>query len=105
MSAPRIALIAHSDYPSEPRTRRMAEALAGAGCQVEVICLRLPGRAAEEEIDGVQVTRLPIAHQQGAGAVVICLTKSSYNAGLASLPILLAAIVASTTIRLFKISA
>lgn len=69
MTAPRIALIAHSDYPSEPRTRRMAEALAGAGCQVEVICLRLPGRPAAEEVNGVQVTRLPIAHQQGAGAL------------------------------------
>ncbi len=69
MTALRIALIAHSDYPSEPRTRRMAEALAGAGYQVEMICLRLPGRAAVEEIDGVQVTRLPIAHQQGAGAM------------------------------------
>ena len=64
----RVALVAHSAYPSEPRTRRMAEALAEAGHDVTVICLRQPGQAAAETVNAVQVVRLPIVHRQGAGA-------------------------------------
>ncbi len=64
----RVALVAHSAYPSEPRTRRMAEALAEVGYDVSVICLRQPGQAAAETVNAVHVVRLPIVHQQGAGA-------------------------------------
>lgn len=67
-SARRIALVAHSIYPSEPRTRRMAEALTEAGHDVTVICLRQSGQAAEDTVNDVHVIRLPIAHRQGAGA-------------------------------------
>ena len=64
----RVVLVAHSAYPSEPRTRRMAEALVEVGYEVAIICLRLPGQAAEEAVNNVRVIRLPITHRQGIGA-------------------------------------
>ena len=48
----------------------MAEALAGHGYAVDVLCLQLPGQAAEEWVNGVRVLRLPEARHQGAGAGV-----------------------------------
>jgi glycosyltransferase involved in cell wall biosynthesis len=64
----RIAFITHSQYPVEPRARRMAEALARQGHHVDVYCLRHPGEAATEVCAGVQINRLPVARQQGKGA-------------------------------------
>ena len=66
----RIAIVAHSAYPSEPRSRRMAEALAEAGYDVTIFCLRQPGQPPEDEVNGVRVVRPPVVHHQGAGAAV-----------------------------------
>jgi len=65
----RIAIVAHSAYPSEPRNRRMAEALKEAGHDVTVICLRQPGQAAEDTVSDIHAFRLPVVHRQGVGAV------------------------------------
>ncbi len=46
----------------------MAEALAGRGHNVDVLCLRLPGQAPTETLAGVDVVRLPEMRHQGAGA-------------------------------------
>lgn len=64
----RICIITHSGYPVEPRARRMAEALAGCGHAVDVLCLQLPGQPAGETLNGVHVVRLPETRHQGAGA-------------------------------------
>ncbi len=64
----RICFITHSGYPTEPRARRMAEALVGRGHAVDVLCLQLPGQAADETLNGVRVVRLPETRHQGAGA-------------------------------------
>jgi glycosyltransferase involved in cell wall biosynthesis len=66
----RIAIVAHSAYPSEPRSRRMAEALAEAGYDVTIFCLQQPGQPPEDAVNGVRVVRLPVVHHQGAGAAV-----------------------------------
>lgn len=63
----RIAVITHSRYPVEPRARRMAEACAGEGYEVDVFCLRAGAEAAWEIVDGVNVHRLPLARRQGRG--------------------------------------
>lgn len=47
----------------------MAEALAGSGHAVDVLCLQLSGQAASETLNGVNVVRLPETRHQGAGAV------------------------------------
>lgn len=65
----RIAIVTHSQYPTEVRARRMAEACAAHGYTVHVYCLRKPGELVEEVLDGVTVYRLPMFRKQGAGAV------------------------------------
>lgn len=60
-----IAFVTHSQYPVEPRARRMAEALVKHGYVVDVFCLKHTGEAEREVIGGVSVHRLPISRQQG----------------------------------------
>lgn len=62
----RAAVVMLSEYPSDPRPRREAEALAGEGMEVDVICIKgKPSDATRECVDGVNVLRLPIYHKRG----------------------------------------
>lgn len=63
----RIAMLTHSYYEEDPRVRREAETLAGAGHQVEVFALRRPTDPQRESIQGVDVRRLGVQRHQGAG--------------------------------------
>lgn len=65
MSARAVAIVRHSFYPFELNVKREAEALRDAGYQVHVICLRGPGEAARESVEGVEVYRLPVGHKRG----------------------------------------
>lgn len=65
-----IAFVAHSHYPRDPRVRRQARALAGAGWEVHVFCLRGAGERRREEIDGIHVRRLPVDRHRGAPLAV-----------------------------------
>jgi glycosyltransferase involved in cell wall biosynthesis len=56
----RIASVVFSYYPADPRPRREAEALVEAGMSVDVICLRGDGEQHEEQVNGVNVVRLPV---------------------------------------------
>jgi glycosyltransferase involved in cell wall biosynthesis len=56
----RLAIVAHATFPDDPRLRRQADALVAAGHEVDLLCLRGPGEAAEERIRGVRVVRLPV---------------------------------------------
>src|SRR5262245_50580002 len=48
------AVVLFSSYPSDPRPRRAAEALAREGMKVEIVCLRLdPGEPSRERVGGV----------------------------------------------------
>ncbi|HEY4301500.1 MAG TPA: glycosyltransferase [Candidatus Didemnitutus sp.] len=66
MNGRRVAVLLYSSYPSDPRPRRAAEALAGLGATVEVICLRQkPDEPREEIIRGIHVRRITLKHRRG----------------------------------------
>ncbi|MGK9230429.1 glycosyltransferase [Inquilinus limosus] len=60
-----VCIVRHGFYPSELNIRREAEALREDGYCVHVICLRKPGEAAHEVVDGIHVRRMPIEHRRG----------------------------------------
>jgi glycosyltransferase involved in cell wall biosynthesis len=60
-----VAIVRHSFYPFELNVKREAEALRDAGFDVHVICLRGPGEAGRQTIEGVEVYRLPVNHRRG----------------------------------------
>jgi glycosyltransferase involved in cell wall biosynthesis len=67
--ARRVCMVVHAYYPiGEPRVQREAKAAAEAGYRVDVVCLRQPGEARRETVDGIDVHRLPIVHDRSAGA-------------------------------------
>jgi glycosyltransferase involved in cell wall biosynthesis len=55
----RIGLIRQGSYSLDPRVRREVAALADAGHEVDVICLRRPGEPHTERLGGLTVHRLP----------------------------------------------
>jgi glycosyltransferase involved in cell wall biosynthesis len=62
----RVAVLLFSQYPSDPRPRRAAEALAAHGAQVDVICLRDGnGEAARETYGNINVTRVRLKRERG----------------------------------------
>lgn len=60
-------MIVHSYYEEDPRVRREAESLVGAGRPVVVLGLRAPGGPARSEVAGVRVEHLDVQRHQGAG--------------------------------------
>ena len=63
-------MVVHAYYDEDPRVRREAEALVGAGREVDVFALRRADDAAEGTLDGVTVRRLGVQRHQGAGIAV-----------------------------------
>jgi glycosyltransferase involved in cell wall biosynthesis len=63
--APRVCIVRQVDV-YEPMIRREAEALAEAGFEVEVICMRSADRARREVINGVTVTSMPTSRTKGS---------------------------------------
>jgi glycosyltransferase involved in cell wall biosynthesis len=62
----RVAMVLFSYYPSDPRPRRAAEALADAGMDVELICLREdPEDLKFDSLNGVEIRRVPISRRRG----------------------------------------
>lgn len=61
MSLMRVGVITYDSYLYEPRVRRLSEAAADAGCQVDLICLGRPGEKRYEVRDGIHVYRLPMS--------------------------------------------
>ena len=60
MSARRVAMVVHAIFPGDPRIRRQSDALLEAGFEVDIICLRQPGEAAEERDGARRIVRLPV---------------------------------------------
>jgi glycosyltransferase involved in cell wall biosynthesis len=59
-------MVLFSYYPSDPRPRRAAEALADFGMTVELICLREnPQDPKVDACNGVDIRRVPIARRRG----------------------------------------
>jgi glycosyltransferase involved in cell wall biosynthesis len=62
----RVAVVVFSHYPSDPRPRRAAEALARVGMKVDVIGLQRSSDDARREIfNGVSICRLSMRHRRG----------------------------------------
>jgi len=62
----RVAMVLFSYYPSDPRPRRAAEALADAGMAVDLICLReSPEDPKTGSLGGVEIRRVPISRRRG----------------------------------------
>lgn len=58
--APRILmLLENNPYPNDPRVRKEAETLVGAGYQVMIICQSKKGQPRTENVRGVDVYRYP----------------------------------------------
>jgi glycosyltransferase involved in cell wall biosynthesis len=63
----RAAVVLYSHYPADPRPRRAAEALIGAGVSVDLFCLREEeSEPVEENVNGVNVFRLPVTKKRGS---------------------------------------
>lgn len=62
-----VCMVTHSHYEEDPRVRREAESLVAAGIPVLVFGLRWPGEPAAATVDGVELRRLPVQRNQGAG--------------------------------------
>lgn len=70
-SCGRHCMVVHAHYPrGEPRVERQAQALVGAGYEVDVICLRGDEEPPVESVDGVDVYRLPVQRHKGRGLAV-----------------------------------
>ena len=64
------AVVLYSNYATDPRPRREAEALARAGMEVDVICLRQSGDAAwHEVINGINVHHVPLKRRRSGKLV------------------------------------
>jgi glycosyltransferase involved in cell wall biosynthesis len=64
----RHAMVVHAYYPvGETRVQREAAALIEDGVDVDIICLRRPGERRREEVDGVNVYRLPVGRNRSLG--------------------------------------
>ena len=62
----KAAVVLYSFYPADPRPRRAAEALIDAGMSVDLFCLRENDEEpAEENVNGVNVFRLPVKKKRG----------------------------------------
>jgi glycosyltransferase involved in cell wall biosynthesis len=71
-SAPRqtACIVVHNYLEMDPRARREAEALAGDGWSVDVVCLRAPGERRTETWNGIRVFRLPVRRHRGRGLAI-----------------------------------
>jgi glycosyltransferase involved in cell wall biosynthesis len=61
----RVCMPVYSYYPFDPRVRRAAKSLIENGYSVDVICLRGESEKKRENIDGVNIHRLPMVHIRG----------------------------------------
>lgn len=66
LSGKRVVMVTFSSYPSDPRPRRAADALAQEGMHVEVICLREPRGPKCAIVNSVRVLRLSLEHRRSS---------------------------------------
>lgn len=61
----RVGMVVLSSYPSDPRPRRIIDALRQEGMIVDLICVGEGEEARREELEELNITRLPIRHTRG----------------------------------------
>jgi glycosyltransferase involved in cell wall biosynthesis len=60
----RVAMVAYSEYPLEPRTRRTVDALIREGMRIDLICLGKKGKSEYTPLDGLHIRWCPIVHRR-----------------------------------------
>jgi glycosyltransferase involved in cell wall biosynthesis len=65
LTAARIGVIRQFYFPCDTRVRREVHALAKAGHEIDVICMRRPGQPLYERSGSVSVYRVPLEHKRG----------------------------------------
>ncbi|KPJ59979.1 MAG: hypothetical protein AMJ46_08515 [Latescibacteria bacterium DG_63] len=71
-------MVAYTQYRSDPRCRREAEALAQRGDEVDFICLGSAGEPKLELIEGVTVRRLAMKRYRGDSAASYALSYATF---------------------------
>ncbi|HEY5640200.1 MAG TPA: glycosyltransferase [Dehalococcoidia bacterium] len=61
---PRVCFIRMNYFPEEAHVRKNAEALTGAGYDVDIICMRQKGEKAREDYGSGRIYRLPLTHKR-----------------------------------------
>src|SRR5215475_11200232 len=64
-----VLMIAYTNYQTDPRVIREAEAAVSGGFDVDFIALRRQGEPAEEMVRGVRVLRLNQTRYRGGGVI------------------------------------
>jgi glycosyltransferase involved in cell wall biosynthesis len=74
-------MVVHAYYPiGEPRVQREAKAARDFGYDVTVLCLRQPGEATADRIDGIEVRRVALHHVRGADVARITFEYLAFTA-------------------------
>ncbi len=73
-----VCLVRHGYYPDDVRDRKEARALAEAGYDVDVVCLKRPDQSTREDVDGVSVYRVSMAHRRSTLLHYIALYVASF---------------------------
>jgi glycosyltransferase involved in cell wall biosynthesis len=81
----RILMVAYTNYRTDPRVIREAEAAARAGHAVDFIALKREGESAEEVIHGVRVIRVNQTRYRGRGRLSYLLAYAEFFARCAAL--------------------
>ena len=63
---PKILMIVQSNYLSDPRVRREAEALADAGYRIDVVALRGDGEQFKQSVNGVTFYGIALGREHGS---------------------------------------
>ena len=71
MRSPRLLMLLHDYYPEETRVVAEARAAVAAGFAVDVLALRGEGETDHELVEGVHVSRLPVAHRHGGAPLAL----------------------------------
>lgn len=75
----RHCMVVHAYYPiGEPRVEREALALVAKGFQVDLICLKDQGEPETEQIEGINIYRLPVRRHKGKGVFIQLLEYFSF---------------------------
>lgn len=75
---PAILMIAYTNYESDPRVIRAAEAAIEAGFEVDFLALRRPGQPARQQRNGVNVIRLPQERYRGGSRMGYVLAYAAF---------------------------
>lgn len=61
----RICHVVYAYFPADPRVRREVDSLRSVGHEIDVVCLREEGEAAEETAHGTHIVRVPLRARRG----------------------------------------